>query len=164
MVRKSVRERADVALQVRVALDHAHDVVVVVGERGGDDLALVGVAVAADAAARAAAEHGRAEPEVGFLGTALGGRDLHARTRVGDQHAGLRLLELEAADQRADRGTLAPGQPADGAADAARVAFGEHDGGRQDEIRRDHLAAADIGAGAHLAAARERPRGRGPRR
>ena len=63
-------------------------------------LAFVGVAVAPDGAAGAAAEQRPAQCQVRLLGAALGGRHRDATPGVGDQHAGLGLLELDATGDR----------------------------------------------------------------
>src|SRR5262249_20147984 len=100
-------QRADVALQARVGADGAHDAVVVVGEAGRDDLALVRVRVAAERGGPTAAPpHAAQDPaqvEVGLARVALGRGHLDARAAVRQEHAGLRLLELDpAADGSAD--------------------------------------------------------------
>src|SRR6266852_4712412 len=108
-------ERADAALEARVAPHRAHDAVVVVGEARRDDLALGRPLVAAESRHRdARAAEQSAQPEVRLLGAALGRRDLKARAGVGQEHARLGFLELEPAGHRAED---APGR-AEHAADA----------------------------------------------
>jgi hypothetical protein len=72
----------------------------------------------------------------------------------GDEHARLRFLELQAAGDAADDAAESRDRAA---ADAARVAFREHDRGSHDEVSRDHLAAAHVRSVAHLAGAGELP-------
>src|SRR5262244_3557161 len=95
-------ERADLALQARVVPHGAHDAVVVVGEACRDNLALGCLLVAAETAHETTAAEDAAQPEVSLLRAALGCRDLQARARVGQQHAGLRFLELEPARHSAE--------------------------------------------------------------
>ena len=92
-----------------------------------------------------------------LLGAALRRRDLDPRARVDQQHAGLGLLELEAAGDRAERlAAAAAEQPAERAADAAGVVLAEHDRGRDDEVGRDHLALADVLVSLQLARSAKR--------
>src|SRR5690606_26775678 len=68
------------------------------------------------------------------------------------QHAGLRLLELQSASDRAKYATFgAAEQSTQRAAHAARIVLGEHDSGCKHEISADHLAATHVRALAQLA-------------
>src|SRR5204863_7547850 len=87
-----------------------------------------------------------AETEVRLAGAALGRRHLDSRATVRQQHARLRLLELEAAGHgatdRSDGGSASTEEGTDRAqpaADAPRVVLGEGHGGREDVVSRHHL-------------------------
>src|SRR5262249_62354264 len=84
----------DLALPRGVVPHGAPDAAVVVGEPCRDNLALGCLLVAAETAHETTAAEDAAQPEVSLLRAALGCRDLQARARVGQQHAGLRFLVL----------------------------------------------------------------------
>jgi hypothetical protein len=91
--RRFLFQRADLAHQRWIVAHDGDDLVVIVHERGRDDLAFVGVAVAAASCAGATAEERTGDGEVGLLGAPLCGRHLDAAPRVSHEHARLRFLE-----------------------------------------------------------------------
>src|SRR5687767_5280793 len=141
-----------------VVLGFLHQVVVGVGERACDHLALGRVGVAAARRSAAAAEHAAPGAEIGLRGAALRGSELHARAVVDQRQHGGGFAKLEVARHRAGgrapRAELA-GEAADRAADAAGVAGAEIDGRIQGIVGRHHLALAEIAALARLAGAVE---------
>jgi len=76
---------------------------------------------------------------------------LHSAARVGDEHARLRLLELDPSGNRAQHSGAAPEESTHGRTGAAGVVLGKHDRRREHEIGGDHLSAAHIRALAQLA-------------
>src|SRR5690606_13289516 len=108
----------------------------------------------------AAEETAAAAPaQVGLGGVAFGHRDLFGRTHVGDgqHHVGGLALQVDPAGQRAQRAVAAAEQAADDAAE--RVAAGVRV--LRDEVRHQHvvggthLATADVGTAAQVAAGGE---------
>src|SRR5215813_811132 len=159
--RRLLGEGADVALQAGIGAHGPHDAVVVVGEAGGDDLALVRVRVAPEGSGAATASTNDAqhptEIEVGLAGAALGRRHLDTRSGIGEQHARLRFLELEAAGDAAPDGSHHRAVPAEerpeaaqATAHATRVVLREDHGGSEDEIGGHHLATTHVGVLAEL--------------
>jgi hypothetical protein len=148
-------QRADVALQALVALHRAHDVVVVVEQRRRDDLALVGVAVAAERAEGAAAEERRAEAQVGLLGAALRRRDLHRVRASASSMLVCASLNLRPPATAPSSGLARPSTPPSAPPTPPALPSENTTFGGEDEVRRDHLALAHVRARTRLARGRE---------
>lgn len=93
------------------------------------------------------------DAEIGLFRRALGRGNLQAGTGVGQQHAGLGFLELQAAGEQ---GTAPAAQAAtQRGADPTGILAGKHHVWRQHEVGGDHLSHAHVRIAAQLTAFRQ---------
>ena len=128
-----------------------HEVVIGFGEGGGDDFALRGVGVTAQPTTSTRATNQAAKGKIGVAGRAFGDTDLHARAVIDQRQDGGGFVGLERAGNEADEGGSAT-KAANGTANAAGVARAHDHFGGEAVISTDHLAFAEVAAGAQFAA------------
>ena len=95
-----------------VVLERANHLVVRVDEGGHHDLAFRGVGEATGATGTAATEHAAKQVEVGVARAAFSGRQLNARSVVGQDQHGRGIIEFDGAGDRAHQATAKGAQEA----------------------------------------------------